>query len=79
MLCADAIFFFIFAAKPYLTESIRNQTVVLGDSHKIKFGHGGTGPFTYRIFRNRQLVPESDKRVRLSGYDNNVKLSFAGS
>lgn len=62
-----------------MTESIRNQTVVLSDSHKIKFGHGGTGPFTYRIFRNRQVVPESDKRVRISGYDNNVKLSFAGT
>lgn len=65
-------------AGPYLTDTIGQQNVALADSHKIKFNHGGTGPFTYKVLRNGQVIPESDKRVRLTGYDNSAKLSFAG-
>ncbi|XP_067930808.1 twitchin-like [Watersipora subatra] len=64
-------------AAPYLTSSIGTQNVSLGDSHKIKLSLGGTGPFTYKVLRNGHAIPESDKRVRISGNDDTFKLSIA--
>lgn len=67
-----------YIAAPSLDETIRTQTVTLGDHHKMKFNINGTGPFDYKIYRNNQLLSQSDKRVRLSMIDSQAKLNING-
>jgi len=65
------------SAAPSIDDMIRTQSVALGDSHKIKFGLGGTGPFTYKVYRNGQLMTDSS-RFKLVDSDSSCKLVWSG-
>lgn len=70
--------FTVCLAAPSVTDKIRAQSVALGDHHRLKFNVDGTGPFTCKLYRNRQLISDSDSRVKLSMMDNTVKLLIDG-
>jgi hypothetical protein len=58
----------LFLAPPKLTREPEDQRIPLGDTLKVKIPISGKGPFTFKVKKDDQSLPNDD-RVRIQEYD----------
>ena len=67
-----------FSAPPHLDPNLREQSVEMGETLKLKIPYSGTGPFTFKLKKDNREVPDSNDRVRIIPFDGYVILQIKG-
>ncbi|CAF0817484.1 unnamed protein product, partial [Didymodactylos carnosus] len=61
---------------PKLDREPGDQKVKLGDTLKVKIPINGKGPYTFKVKKDDQTIPDSDKRVRVQEFDDYIVMTI---
>jgi hypothetical protein len=67
----------VFLAPPKLTREPEDQRIPLGETLKVKIPITGKGPFTFKVKKDDQSLPDDD-RVRVQEYDDFIIVTIPG-
>jgi hypothetical protein len=68
---------FVVSAPPRATREPEEQRVQLGDTLKLKIPISGKGPFTFKVKKDDENLPDSD-RVRIQEFDDYIVVTIPG-
>ena len=61
---------------PKIEKEPGDQYVNLGESLKVKFSIIGKGPFTFKLKKDGELLPDSECKIKINELDGTVILTL---
>lgn len=76
-ICSDVLIIECLLAPPKLSREPEEQRVQLGDTLKVKIPISGKGPYSFKVKKDDQSLPDSD-RVRVQEFDDYILVTIPG-